>query len=369
MKLTKFLIPTLALAFLAGCSVESDVGQAIVDAVSEIGALVSNGRTGMPYSDRTMTINMQSGDTLSATNVVKINQETLKMDMTNGVTVNISYDFDVDTADNWSIAEGKPDATHSRLAPKILDFEDYNSVLTATISYGETTKEVSWDIFVAQRGYELVVVPIADIRGNVEVNEEITTRGYITGHYENSLTHIYSGVMIADGDSAIMLYAGSLSTLWFQDEYAIGDLVIVSGLYSPYSGLAELKPTTLALSYEFAEVSEPVDLIISSEEEYTKEALTGMDGRIIQINGLVYVSGKESLTAGGSHVTIKMKFGATNVDFRLNYHIGTAVQQEFVDMMANWVANETTINYHGHLGWYSGPQVAPFTTDAVTLAA
>ena len=366
MKLSKFLIPALAIFLLTGC--EDPLEQRLVEAVSEIGALVTNGRTGMPYSDRTMTINMASGDTLSATTSVKINTETLSIDVVNGVEVTVTYAFDATTAENWNIAVGKPDAIHARLAPKILDFEDYSSVLTATIAYGSYSKVVTWNIDVAQRGYELVVVPISEIRGSVEVNAEITTRGYITGHYEESQLHLYSGVMIADGDSAIMMYAGSLSILWFQGDYAIGDLVIVTGVYSPYSGLAELKPNELSLSYDFAEVEEPVDLVIASEAEYTTAALTGMDGRIAQINGLVYVSGKESLTAGGSHVTIKMKLGATSVDLRLNYHIGTDMQQAFIDLMANWVANTTTINYHGHLGWYNGPQVAPFTVDAITVA-
>lgn len=367
MKLTKFLIPALALVLLAGC--EDPLPQQIVEAASEIGALVTNGRTGMPYSDRTMTINMASGDTLSATTSVKINTETLGIDVVNGVEVTISYAFDAESAENWNIAQGKPDAIHARLAPKILDFEDYTSVLTATISYGDYSKDVAWNIAVAQRGYELVVVPIDQVRSSVAVNAEFTTRGYITGHYEENQTHLYSGVMIADGDSAIMMYAGSLSILWFQGDYAIGDLVIVTGVYSPYSGLAEVKPNELALSYDYAEVEEPVDLIIASETDYTTAALTGMDGRIIQVNGLVYVSGKESLTSGGSHVTIKMKLGATNVDLRLNNHIGTTQQQAFIDLMANWVANTTTVNYHGHLGWYNGPQVAPFTVDTMTVVS
>lgn len=368
MKLTKFLIPILALGLLAGCTEEVNVDQLVVDAVSEIGALLTNASSGTPYSDRTMTINLTSGQTLSATTSVKINTETFKVDVVNGVEVTIAYAIDEATAANWNIKPGSPDATHARLAPKIFDFEDYSSTLTGTIAYGSATKSVAWTISIAQRGYELIVIPISEVRGNVAVDQEFTTRGYITGTMEPNTTHLYSGVMIADGEYAIMLYAGQLSNIWFANEFAIGDLIIVSGKYSPYNGLSEMKPTEMAIDYAYAEVSEPVDIVIASEADFTTANLLGHDCCIIQVNGLVYQSGKENLTSGGGHVTIKFKLGATDVDMYINYHVGKSVQEPLIALMADWVAGTTTINYHGHLGWFNKPQLMPLSASTIVVA-
>jgi len=369
MKLAKILIPVLALMALAGCEKPIPTEQLVVDAVSEIGALLTNGSSGTPYSDRTMTINLSSGETLNATTALKINAETLKVDAANGVEVTIAYAFDETTAANWNTKLGSPDASHARLAPKIFDFEDYVSTLTGTIACGDVTKAISWTIAVAQRGYELIVIPISEVRGNVVANQEFTTRGYITGTMEPNTTHLYSGVFIADGEYAIMLYAGQLSNLWFLGEFAIGDLVIVTGAYSPYNGLSEMKPVTLEIDYAFAEVEEPVDIVIAAEAEFTTAALTGHDGCIIQVGGLVYQSGKGNLTAGGSHATIKFKLGATDVDMYVNYHVGTTTQQAIVDLMADWVEGQTTIDYHGHLGWYNKPQLMPLLAATITTLA
>lgn len=362
MKLFKLLVPVLALGLLAGCG-EAKLEQSIVDAVSEIGALLTSGATGTPYSDRSMTINIKSGDTLVGTTSIKINQETLKVDTTNGVEVTISYAIDTESSANWVIAPGKPDAAHARIAPKIYDFEDYTSVLTATIAYGETTKAVSWNISVAQRGYELVVVPLGDVREEVAINTDFTTRGYLTGFFKDP-THVYAGAVIADGESAINLNRGQLGNLWAQDNYQIGDLVLVTGKHTTYNGVHQLVPTEMVMDYAYAEVSDPVDLVINSEAEFSAEALDGMDSRVIRMNNLVYVSGKEGVKVNGSHASIIMKFGTLNITLYVNYHISPVGQQEFIDVMADWVANETTVNYHGHLGWYTtGPQLTPFDAN------
>ncbi|MFA5481423.1 MAG: hypothetical protein WC282_03480 [Bacilli bacterium] len=369
MKLAKLLIPVFALTALVGCEEAIPTEQLVVDAVSEIGALLTNASSGTPYSDRSMTINLTSGQTLSATTMVKINTETLKVDMVNGVEVTITYAIDETTAANWSIKLGSPDATHARLAPKIFDFDDYTSTLTGTIAYGTLTKAVSWTISIAQRGYELVVIPISEVRGTIAVDQEFTTRGYITGTMEPNTTHLYSGVFIADGEYAIMLYAGQLSNIWFQNEFAIGDLVMVTGKYAPYNGLSEMKPTEMAIDYAYAEVTEPVDIIIASEAEFSTVNLTGHDCAIIQVNGLVYQSGKELLTSGGGHVTIKFKLGATDVDMYVNYHVGKPVQEALIALMADWVSGTTTINFHGHLGWYNKPQLMPLSASTITVVA
>lgn len=367
MKLTKFLVPLLAVALLAGCGEEVSVDQLVVDAASEIGALVTNGRTGSPYSDRTMTINLASGDTLSATTKLMINQETLKIDTTNGVEVTITYAIDEATAENWAIAPGKPDVNHSRLAPKIFDFESYESVLTATIAYGTKTKDISWNISIAERGYELVVIKIGDVRSSeLAVNAEFTTRGYVTGFFKDK-NHVYAGASIADGDSAINLNRQNLGSLWPSGGYQIGDLILVTGKYSTYNGVTQIGPTEISMNYDYAEVDEPIDLVISTEAEWSADALLGMDSRVISMTGLVYVSGKDALTVGGSHVQVTVKYFTKTLILYINYHVAEAGQQEFIDAMADWVANETTFNYHGHLGWYTpNPQLVPFEASALS---
>lgn len=377
----KFLIPFLAIGFLAGCGEEEIVDwtpQQVLAEASNFGAILINGSTGTAYADRSQTVNVGTGDYLIGSRVINV-KNVIKDLVPVTVTVNVAFEMDDETLSNWTIGRQRPTTDHDRFIPTIPSgegAEDYSSVLTATLSYGEETLAVSWNIRV--RKIEIIETTIGAMRNGtagVKVKDVVKIRGYITAHFDEGTgtadTHMYAGVYIADGERAIMLYAGVMSSLWWESEepaFAIGDLVEVVGSYEPYNGLAEVKPASMVIIESDPNILAPVNLVISdAATQWSKSALTGHDSRITVFNNLTYVSG--TVSANGQHSSIYFKSGTTEVLMYINYHVGTAVQDQFRTFIAGLTANVSVVNYTGVLSWYNGPQLSPTSFADVSLVS
>jgi hypothetical protein len=377
----KFLIPFLAIGFLAGCGEEEIVDwtpQQVLAEASNFGAILINGSTGTAYADRSQTVNVGTGDYLIGSRVINV-KNVIKDLVPVTVTVNVAFEMDDETLSNWTIGRQRPTTDHDRFIPTIPSgegAEDYSSVLTATLSYGEETLAVSWNIRV--RKIEIIETTIGAMRNGtagVKVKDVVKIRGYITAHFDEGTgtadTHMYAGVYIADGERAIMLYAGVMSSLWWESEepaFAIGDLVEVVGSYEPYNGLAEVKPASMVIIESDPNVLAPVNLVISdAATQWSKSALTGHDSRITVFNNLTYVSG--TVSANGQHSSIYFKSGTTEVLMYINYHVGTAAQDQFRTFVAGLTANVSVVNFTGVLSWYNGPQLSPTSFADVSLVS
>jgi hypothetical protein len=377
----KFLIPFLAIGFLAGCDEEEIVDwtpQQVLAEASNFGAILINGSTGTAYADRSQTVNVGTGDYLIGSRVINV-KNVIKDLVPVTVTVNVAFEMDDETLSNWTIGRQRPTTDHDRFIPTIPSgegAEDYSSVLTATLSYGEETLAVSWNIRV--RKIEIIETTIGAMRNGtagVKVKDVVKIRGYITAHFDEGTgtadTHMYAGVYIADGERAIMLYAGVMSSLWWESEepaFAIGDLVEVVGSYEPYNGLAEVKPASMVIIESDPNILAPVNLVISdAATQWSKSALTGHDSRITVFNNLTYVSG--TVSANGQHSSIYFKSGTTEVLMYINYHVGTAVQDQFRTFIAGLTANVSVVNFTGVLSWYNGPQLSPTSFADVSLVS
>lgn len=377
----KFLIPFLAIGFLAGCGEEEIVDwtpQQVLAEASNFGAILINGSTGTVYADRSQTVNVGTGDYLIGSRVINV-KNVIKDLVTVTVTVNVAFEMDDETLSNWTIGRQRPTTDHDRFIPTIPSgegAEDYSSVLTATLSYGEETLAVSWNIRV--RKIEIIETTIGAMRNGtagVKVKDVVKIRGYITAHFDEGTgtadTHMYAGVYIADGERAIMLYAGVMSSLWWESEepaFAIGDLVEVVGSYEPYNGLAEVKPASMVIIESDPNILAPVNLVISdAATQWSKSALTGHDSRITVFNNLTYVSG--TVSANGQHSSIYFKSGTTEVLMYINYHVGTAAQDQFRTFVAGLTANVSVVNFTGVLSWYNGPQLSPTSFADVSLVS
>ncbi len=345
---------------------------------SNFGAILINGSTGTAYADRSQTVNVGTGDYLIGSRVINV-KNVIKDLVPVTVTVNVAFEMDDETLSNWTIGRQRPTTDHDRFIPTIPSgegAEDYSSVLTATLSYGEETLAVSWNIRV--RKIEIIETTIGAMRNGtagVKVKDVVKIRGYITAHFDEGTgtadTHMYAGVYIADGERAIMLYAGVMSSLWWESEepaFAIGDLVEVVGSYEPYNGLAEVKPASMVIIESDPNILAPVNLVISdAATQWSKSALTGHDSRITVFNNLTYVSG--TVSANGQHSSIYFKSGTTEVLMYINYHVGTAVQDQFRTFIAGLTANVSVVNYTGILSWYNGPQLSPTSFADVSLVS
>lgn len=395
MKIRKlFLVPLLALGMLTSCGPDlPDIWtlEDVLQEASEFGAILVNGTTGVAYSDRSQDIKLPYGEYLigARTRVVKnvlLDKEGEKTD----ITVAISYSVNDESADLWKITEKKPDASHDRLVPSFprVGEPDYHSIVTATFTLfaedgeeplGDVELKVTWEVYHRPLAVPIIETTIGDMRRGitpVKVGEWVRLRGYITGHFDQGTNkdnqHVYAGTYIADGDRAIMLYAGQLSNLWYDGDtplLKIGDLIEILGEYAPYNGLAEVKPNTVEI-VEDSSILEPVDLVIDDPAtQWNKTYLDGHDGRMTQFDNLIFKSA--DLKTVSEHGELKFTAQGTNVEVLIyvNYHIGTVEKQKIHNLVADWTVGVTKINFHGILSWYNSPQLSPTLASDITVVS
>lgn len=108
--------------------------------------------------------------------------------------------------------------------------------LTANVigSSGDVLATKSWNI----RIDPLVLMNIADIFTNGTASGDvIVTYGYVVGQYANDERYLW----IRDGNYGMTVYGTSVKDYDFE----VGDLIRVSGEYSPYNGLPEIMPNNI----------------------------------------------------------------------------------------------------------------------------
>lgn len=394
MKIKKLLLlPLFAVSLLAGCTPDlSDLimsNQEVLEQASNFGALLVNDATGVTYPDRSQEIKLNYGDRLIGARAVVVKGVLLEKDGDKiDIVVDVTYSINAESAELWKFEEQNPDEDHDLLEPTYPEYlaEDFNSTLTATFKFHQEGDEevsdlelkVSWEVVHRAPRTEPKNIKIADFRnGVVEVQpgDIVVLRGFITAHFEEATpsdSHVYAGVFIADGDRAIMLYAGKLSASWFLSKNAvfkIGDLVEITGEYAPFNGLAEVEPSDIRKVND-PSIEQPIDLVIDQPAtQWDKTYLTGHDGRITQFDNLIYKSA--TLNSVSAHGEIKFTAEGTNVEVLMyvNYHMGKTEKQKIHDMVATWQAGVTKINYHGILSWYNTPQLGPTNADAISVVS
>ena len=131
--------------------------------------------------------------------------------------------------------------------------------LTANVigSSGEVLATKSWNI----RIDPLVLMNIADIFTNGTASGDvIVTYGYVVGQYANDERYLW----IRDGNYGMTVYGTSVKNYDFE----VGDLIRVSGEYSPYNGLPEIMPNNIevvtpdedAFAAAVVKSDDPIDL-------------------------------------------------------------------------------------------------------------
>lgn len=369
-----FILPALIIG-LAACNNTTDLDEEAVQKTANLPTLFLDYDGGLGVLDK--TYNIKYGDAFLGLEHYTYGAKTVDIEWTaNSEKVKISSLSSGLYANRSKItfAMGKTEA------------DDYNTVVTGTIKCGAVTQVVTFNANVGHTN--IIDTTIKEFKEGYKdagyntsltgdavkfaTTDTVSFYGYVTGTFEPSNSHLYSGVWIQDGADSIQLYANKLGTVWFVNELAIGDLVHVVGYGSGYNGLLEVKPSIVDKMQpgEVASISAPTTITFNNADGWTATELLHKDSNLVQFNNLVYKSG----TAGtvGAHWTLTFEGtksdGTTkvNVTVYVNYHIGATAQQAIKDMMATWTAGVTTIDLAGVISWYNGPQIVPVFMDGKT---
>lgn len=146
----KILLPFVAIGLLTGCDWSDDK---VLEEASNFGAIVVNGKSGAVYSDRSITINLSTGDSIYVSKSIIVRDVIIDEEPQN-VTVTATYDLDEATKSQWLFRENKPDELHNQYIPIVpLDAADnFSTTLTATLVYEEKTLELEWHFNVNAKG-------------------------------------------------------------------------------------------------------------------------------------------------------------------------------------------------------------------------
>lgn len=161
-------------------------------------------------------------------------------------TVKLAWALDDATKAKYTIKDKTPDDTHESITPKIPAYgqADLSSVLTCTITYGELTKEIIYNVTVkASTVAPVEYTSLATLKSDynskkIAKDTAVTVYGYVT-----AFTSKKDKVYIQSGETALVVY-GSASL--FPSDLAIGDLYTVTGNIEIYYLALELVSSTSA---------------------------------------------------------------------------------------------------------------------------
>jgi len=225
------------------------------------------------------------------------------------------------------------------------------ATITATLTSGDQVLTDDVEITVEAAA---APITIAEVR-QLESGDLVKTRGYITRIMADS-----SFAIIADGESSIEVYG----FYDYADMFEVGDLLLVSGTYSPYNGLAEIGSLTGVEKIDASEntdVATPVDLEITDWSTIPD----GMDGRIVDIKGMTYNGIEDSDDKG--NFSIDFTLNGTEVSCYVSYHNGETILGEIRTLFEETPLT-STVDFKGLLSTYNGYQLSPMGADEFKIS-
>jgi len=368
-KLLSLIIPALLLTGLTSCG-NSKKYDALCAAAADSAPILLNSSTGKEIqTSETRVRELKDYNSVLALNSYTFQEKELEIT------------WELAPKEKWVQSIYSLDETRYKITP-IYGKEAYDASIKCIVSYKEGNDsgkaELNWKFHVEST--ETVEMTLEQINtkyvengnqlGDLAKNEEgkdvvIGTRGIITGHFAEP-DDVYAGVFIQDGDYALQLYAGSLSSLWKEGNFKVGDCVFVVGKLSIY-GVIEMAPEMLeSIDATAYNIKAPNTLDLSNKE--WNGSLMVNQSALISLDNCVYSSG--NVEKEGAHASINFKRNGTDVLAYCNYHLGKTAMLAIKDLVATYVANETTVTIKGVIGFYNGtPQIVPvFGTESFIAA-
>lgn len=209
---------------------------------------------------------------------------------------------------------------------------------------------------------------------DVQANDYVLFYGRLGGWYENSKDQLYSGAFIYDGNDAVMIYAGSITSDFFNEDGTAkinaGDAVQVFGYASPYNGLMEIKPKSVVKLEEtdpHATAIQPLQYTNMTVDQMNNADITDT-GRFVQSEDLKLDGALPDMKVG-KHWTIKVCSAADSskkINIYVNYHVGEASQNAIKTFLQG--LGSGIFSFRGVLSCYNSYQLTPVNTEDGTAA-
>ncbi|MFA7417278.1 MAG: InlB B-repeat-containing protein [Acholeplasma sp.] len=213
--------------------------------------------------------------------------------------------------------------------------------LTATITMGDATKVVEFDITVGQ-------LTIADVlaatRGEVQVT------GKVVGFTANNT------LVLHDDTGAIALFISGD----FRDQLidAIGDVVTITGTRTAYNGLQQIGSVTAVETSTDAIDTLTVDI---TSLNWDTETLMPHQNKLVSITGAEVTAVS---TDSNGNISATFKVGEKTINMRWDSRVDITGQ----NVLAFMVVGDIVDIVNAPLGWNNNPQLGYYVADQIDLA-
>lgn len=167
---------------------------------------------------------------------------------------------------------------------------------------------------------------------------------------------------VQSGASAVLVYKVNSTDI---TNLTVGSKVTFTGKVTVYSELVELTGVTNIVIEANGEAITPYEIV---EANYNKTALTGMDSRLVTLNGLNYVSGSIYDASTKKQTNVSLNLGATSVTARVQNATHAANIYVAIDEFFAKLGTQGKFTFTGILGWFNGPQLSPTSIGNFTSA-
>ena len=164
-----------------------------------------------------------------------------------------------------------------------------------------------------------------------------------------------------DDSAGLLVY--SIDPELVDGEIALGKKLMLQGPRDTFSGVAQLNtPTKVVIMGEGDEIT-------PTEIKSVDDLKSGMDGRLVKVEGLTYKSGNIYDSSGAANVTLELN-GEEVVMRSQNASAAKDLNVAGLDDLLQSTYSGLPFTYFGNLGWYnSNPQLAPTSMSEFSCPA
>lgn len=177
---------------------------------------------------------------------------------------------------------------------------------------------------------------LTEVKTKTKGGDMVVIRGRVAAAYNWIYEEVFRGVVIADGNDGVLLYAGCLQASFYESATSemkihIGDIVEVYGEVSPYNGLFEVKPKTIRVVTDQAIVDtiQPTSYREPTAEDFNNYALKDT-GALVKMTGMLLNMTSIAINKleVGKHWVINLKDSSgKKFNMSVNYHVGAETQK------------------------------------------
>ena len=189
---------------------------------------------------------------------------------------------------------------------------------------------------------------IEEVKAVAKNNAAVSFKGQVAGWISNSYDDMYTGVFLTDGANGMMLYAGNISKVFFNENKELiineGAYLDVFGYVSIYNGLFEVKPSKITVLTDPADYAGIAPAVVTTYNADQVAAIkTASTGNLIKVEHLKLKDGFDidKKMKDGAHWTIEcVDQDGKQVNLYANYHMGTEAQAAIKTLLKGLTAGQ-----------------------------